>query len=49
MQTTCAAMDTYVAKLEELEEFVRAPVMMSSAEEARLLVKCVSAALVVGR
>ena len=40
---------TYVAKLEELDEFVRAPVMMSSAEEARLLVKCVSAALAVGR
>ena len=41
MQTTCVAMDAFAAKL---DEFSRDPVVMTAAEEARVLVKCIAAA-----
>ena len=45
MQTTCAAMGAFVQELGGLGDFSGPPVVMSTAEEAKFLARCVAAAL----
>lgn len=45
MQTTCAAMDAFVRELQDVDGFAGPPVVMSMAEEARFVARCVEAAI----
>ena len=45
MQTTCAAMDTFMQELERFDDFSGSPVVISTAEEARFFARCVAAAI----
>ena len=45
MQTTCAAMDAFVRELQDLDDFAGPLAVMSTAEEARFVARCVVAAI----